>query len=147
MKKCTKCGIEKLLNEFACRTKSRDGHSVACKICMKLYHREYWKGDSRRRKKLKDNWRLARENTHKQVADLLKNSACVQCSESKFLTLQFDHIDTSLKEFDISTAITKGRPWHIIKAEIEKCQILCANCHSIKSMHQNNSWRIKFIDD
>ena len=42
---------------------------------------------------------------------------------------EFDHIDPSTKEFNVDEAKTKKA---FIK-EVEKCQMLCANCHHIKT--------------
>jgi hypothetical protein len=47
--------------------------------------------------------------------------------------LQFDHIDPSKKEFNIGEAVSNTHGWPRIQAEIEKCRVLCANCHSIHS--------------
>jgi hypothetical protein len=37
-KKCTRCKLPKLLNEFSIRTKSPDGRAYTCKACIKLHH-------------------------------------------------------------------------------------------------------------
>ena len=41
--------------------------------------------------------------------------------------LQFHHIDPSQKDFSISHVT---RSWERIKDEIEKCVLVCANCHA-----------------
>ena len=33
----------------------------------------------------------------------------------------------------------------IVSEEINKCDILCANCHKIKTHRENNSWRHQFF--
>jgi ribosomal protein L30E len=43
--------------------------------------------------------------------------------------LQFHHIDPSQKDFNIGGR-GSTRAWETIKAEIEKCILLCANCHA-----------------
>ncbi len=42
--------------------------------------------------------------------------------------LDFHHVDPSTKEFGVSN---KGmtRSWEKIKAELDKCILVCANCH------------------
>lgn len=42
--------------------------------------------------------------------------------------LDFHHINENTKEFDLSTrGLT--RSWERIRNEIEKCLLVCANCH------------------
>ena len=52
------------------------------------------------------------------------------------IALQFDHLDTSTKIQDISN-MKKGNLKKLI-AEVRKCRVLCANCHSIHSKNQRN---------
>jgi hypothetical protein len=60
----------------------------------------------------------------------------MQCGETDVRVLEFDHIDPSRKEFGIARAITYGKPWDTIVEEIQKCQILCANCHKKRTAIQ-----------
>ncbi len=72
---------------------------------------------SRRRKKLRE---MARD---------YKGNKCMICGYDKCArALSFHHIDPAKKEFDLSS---KGltRSWEKIKMEIEKCVLICANCH------------------
>ena len=47
--------------------------------------------------------------------------------------LDFDHIDPSTKTRDIAKMHTTSIPK--LKAEMEKCQVLCAICHRVKTHH------------
>lgn len=54
---------------------------------------------------------------------------CMKCGYSKYPeVLEFHHRDPSQKDFNVSR---KGhcRSWSRVKAEIEKCDLFCANCH------------------
>ena len=44
------------------------------------------------------------------------------------LFLEFDHVNGE-KEFDVSQMICHGTKWERIAAEIEKCEVRCANCY------------------
>lgn len=44
--------------------------------------------------------------------------------------LQFHHLDPSKKDFIIGNVANKS--WDAIKLEMQKCVLLCANCHTIK---------------
>jgi len=45
--------------------------------------------------------------------------------------LQFDHLEPSEKNFNIATWRSCSR--ETLQKEIDKCRVLCANCHSIHS--------------
>ena len=54
---------------------------------------------------------------------------CMKCGYSKYPeVLEFHHKDPKQKDFNVSK---KGhcRSWERVKKEIEKCVLLCANCH------------------
>ena len=58
-----------------------------------------------------------------------KGGCCEVCGyRRRNEALEFHHRDPNLKEFGISS---KGyaRSWEKVKQEIEKCILLCANCH------------------
>lgn len=54
---------------------------------------------------------------------------CIKCGYKKYPeVLEFHHRDPSKKDFNVSS---KGhcRSWQRVEKEIEKCDLLCANCH------------------
>ncbi len=54
---------------------------------------------------------------------------CMRCGYNKYPeVLEFHHKNPSKKNFNISL---KGhcRSWERVRKEIEKCELLCANCH------------------
>lgn len=63
------------------------------------------------------------------VLQLKEDGACLNCGTEDPRVLDFHHRDPSNKLFKISAA---GRfPLRLIKAEVAKCDLLCANCHRI----------------
>lgn len=58
-----------------------------------------------------------------------KGGECVICGYNRDIkALDFHHIDELSKEFGLSDR-GMTRSWEKIKAEVEKCVLLCANCH------------------
>jgi len=58
-----------------------------------------------------------------------KGNKCAICGYNKCIkALEFHHLDDKQKDFGISA---KGytRSWDKVKKEIDKCILLCANCH------------------
>src|SRR5271169_3015483 len=54
---------------------------------------------------------------------------CKNCPESHPACLEFHHRNPAEKEFNITQAWRLGYSWKRILKEIEKCDVLCANCH------------------
>lgn len=58
-----------------------------------------------------------------------KGGACALCGYSKCLgALHFHHMDGDEKEFNLSDSL--GRSWKVIEEELDKCLLVCANCHA-----------------
>lgn len=77
-------------------------------------------------KQKRDEYRLRAKS---YIAEVKQNSACVVCGESHVACLVFHHKDPSTKEGTIGNALTNGWSLSRIKKELEKCEVMCANCH------------------
>jgi hypothetical protein len=74
-----------------------------------------------------------RRISKKRAADLL-GGVCERCEFDHLAALDFHHKDPSQKLFRLSEAIvrTKQYTWEQIVQEVEKCELLCKNCHAIE---------------
>ena len=65
----------------------------------------------------------------REMAKEYKGGKCMLCGYNKYLgALDFHHLDPSRKGFAISTrGLT--RSWEKIREELDKCILVCANCH------------------
>ena len=88
-----------------------------------LANKEKYAANVRRRRKEYQEW----------FAEIKSKLNCCKCPETHPATLDFHHIDPAKKDFDIGTWVAKLYPKKQILAEIEKCIVLCANCH--RKMH------------
>ena len=64
-----------------------------------------------------------------------KGGRCSRCGYDQCVeALEFHHLDPAEKDFGISE---KGytRSWNRVLAELEKCILVCANCH--RELHAN----------
>lgn len=63
--------------------------------------------------------------------DAIKDVPCLDCKQ-KFpsFVMDFDHVRGE-KEFTISARLEL--PWERLQAEIDKCDVVCANCHRIRT--------------
>jgi len=49
--------------------------------------------------------------------------------------LDWDHV-RGQKVAGISALIARTRPWEEVLAEMEKCEVVCANCHRIRTVER-----------
>ncbi len=71
----------------------------------------------------------ARRKKVRVMAVRYKGGSCSQCGYNRCIdALEFHHIDPAQKDFNISS---KGytRSWERVQEELDKCIIICANCH------------------
>jgi len=73
--------------------------------------------------------RLRYHKKRKEYLQML-GGKCVKCSSTE--NLHFDHIDPNTKRFAIGDKITY--PKDFLMDELKKCQLLCKECHAIKTM-------------
>lgn len=71
-----------------------------------------------------------RERTAK-IQTIKLASGCLDCGyRADPVALQFDHV-RGQKLFNIGHEPT--RTWPVMEAEIAKCEVVCANCHAIRT--------------
>ena len=83
-----------------------------------------------RRREYDRKWNSDRLKVRRERLDNYKlNVGCEICGYDKHpAALDFHHKDPTLKKFNISNSLPT-RNWDRILEEIEKCDIICANCH------------------
>jgi hypothetical protein len=87
----------------------------------------------------------AKEYAKKRVKfDLLKEGKpCADCGASyPPYVMDWDHRDKGQKCFGIAAALGSNTPWPAVLLEVAKCDLVCANCHRIRTWAQGHSkWR------
>jgi hypothetical protein len=116
---CKNCNIEKSINDF-CIIKSKKNKEYKfsfCNICKK------------------ERLRLH----HKKRQDFINNIKHIPCLDCKNIyppeCMDFDHCRGN-KNFNIGENILKNIDELLL--EIEKCDIICANCHRIRTKKRIN---------
>lgn len=128
---CTKCKLEKPISQFnKCRSK-KDGLQSECKECHNKLYQKYY---SLNKNKFRTN-SFNRRNSIKQFLNNIKKKGCNICGENDIACLDFHHIKD--KEYTISQLVNTENMTKINK-EINKCIILCSNCH--RKLHYYNKF-------
>jgi hypothetical protein len=73
--------------------------------------------------------------------DYKKNLACMECGANHPAVLDFHHTDPSQKIADIAKMVAQLLSKDTIKKEIDKCVVLCANCHRVQ--HWNLRYQLE----
>lgn len=91
-------------------------------------HNSYLKNKERIRDRTNDK----RSKIRNYLIEYKESKPCKQCNNFyPYYMMQFDHLKD--KEFKISSIGTHGRTLEDIKKEIDKCEVVCANCHAARS--------------
>ena len=71
-----------------------------------------------------------RRRSHRRILIEYLGGKCCGCGTTE--NLQFDHLDRTQKLFNIGKGLDYGMDK--LKKEADKCQLLCYNCHEVKSL-------------
>lgn len=141
MKTCNRCNEEKPLSEF--NKKRESGPQPYCKPCQGEYQRGLYQ-DNRvySLENIYENRRIRKKVIREFLAEFYSTHPCVDCGESDITTLELDHITD--KEFGLNLAIRDVISIDRIKAEIEKGEVRCSNCHRKVTAERTRNWRWRY---
>lgn len=78
-------------------------------------------------------WR-AKQRNEAYVYEYLRRHPCIDCGEEDPIVLDFDHVDPSTKHKGISELKYGQCSLRLLRHEIAKCVVRCANCHRRKTV-------------
>ncbi len=149
-RECTKCGVIKEFPAYfqPMRKFGKIGQIKTSRICKACHSKSVRIARTADLDKYKETQKRNRCNVTlrnmRLVVKYLNSHPCVDCGETDWLVLQFDHV-RGKKSFNISYRLGSYK-WETIKAEIDKCDVRCANCHSIQTILRGNQLRY-ILDD
>jgi len=100
------------------------GLDTYCSPCRHKKTRDYYHSHKEKMKSQSTEWKRVQRQKINELKDTLY---CLKCNESRNHLLDFHHIDPIQKDFQISQGEAYG--WEKVKQEIDKCVVLCSNCH------------------
>jgi hypothetical protein len=140
MKTCTKCKKDLSIDNFPIVNKKIGKISSKCLECKREYDREYWnKIKAEKGVRKNEMSKKNRQSKRKYIIELLKKSKCVDCGNSDWRVLEFDHRDRKTKSFNLASSTEFSI--QKIQTEIDKCDIVCANCHNIRTIEQRGYYK------
>jgi hypothetical protein len=98
--------------------------------------------DTPQRRAVNERLRRLRQKKRAQL-DELKRKPCADCGgEFHPFVMDFDHRDDAEKLFNVSASIPLGLPFKRVLAEVAKCDIVCANCHRMRTFRRLEQTRL-----
>lgn len=87
-----------------------------------------------------DRKKQYRNIRRKYIYDYLSEHPCEMCWENRPVCLEFHH------QWNKEISLAHAFDWSIerINKEIDKCQVLCSNCHKIITSKER--WRYSFLN-
>src|SRR5436305_1960059 len=85
----------------------------------------------------KELYKLKNKRRKKMLLEFVNGIKNIPCSDCNVLyppyVMDFDHRGDEKKIDSIARLIRDGRSKEKLQAEIEKCDLVCANCHRIRT--------------
>lgn len=138
MKICTKCGLSEPQVTFEVQRRQ-------CVECVQAYNKAYYAKNAQKFKEYREtnrghyrklNVEILRRKRLERYAEYerIKSVPCTDCGEPfPSYVMDFDHRDPLTKLGNVSTMVKKSIPWETVLKEIEKCDVVCANCHRVRT--------------
>jgi len=121
------CKESKVFEDFAKSTTTKDGLQRGCRKCKS---EQYQKNSG----KYKEASKKSRERRYAKLVEI-KDKPCMDCGiKYPACVMEFDHVDDN-KISNISNLMLKSS-WQVILEEIEKCELVCANCHRLRTFNR-----------
>ena len=82
------------------------------------------------KQKTQDRTKTLRSQIRQYMKSLKEESGCTDCGgKFNYWIMEFDHKNDGDKLFNLGRFQERTNSMEVIVAEIEKCDIVCANCH------------------
>ena len=133
MKTCSQCQQEKPESAFGPDKKATGGLRRNCNTCKNETYKLWWHEKSGKEKRA-----ATIQRDHDYVYNLLQHSQCADCGDTRWEVLEFDHVKGEKKN-NIATMIHKGYALSTIQEEIDKCQVVCASCHRLRTYRRSGT--------
>ena len=133
IKRCSKCGIDKPIDNFA---RKGTGRRSDCKSCFAVYISKYYQShkDAFKKAALKRN--KITEAIGRAILREAKAKPCMDCGVSyPYYVMDLDHQRDKIMNV---SGFIRSKNIPALKLEIAKCEVVCANCHRERTHGETN---------
>ena len=130
VKRCGSCGVEKSLDDFHRRGAIRQS---ICRACRREYDAAYHRRTRTKRVEQKRRYHETLVIWYRR----LKDAPCSDCGRRfHHAAMSWDHREPASKAFDVSSMVSRTHSRRQILDEIAKCDLVCANCHAVRTFRR-----------
>lgn len=140
--KCRQCGKDTEIKAFA-TFRNRKGEVRRRGVCLDCRGKyatdnfeklQTWRKQYNQKTKVE---RIAKQSKRRQEAkdftNIVKSKPCADCGQSwPPVAMDFDHVGND-KVKEIASMVSQGYKLDLIRIEIEKCEVVCACCHRLRT--------------
>jgi hypothetical protein len=120
--------VSKPLGEFNYKNTAAGVHQPYCKECGRRLTRSHYKNNKRQYLDRNIRSYLKRRELVRQI----KSRPCADCGiQYPFYVMDFDHREGETKEYELNRV--DRMTTQALLREIEKCDVVCANCHRART--------------
>jgi hypothetical protein len=131
--KCSVCEKLRREDEFNWRNKASAVRCKYCRYCQREFSRKHYRAFKSRYLERNERRRLK----HVEIIRNAKSLPCADChAEYPFYVMEFDHVRGKKREH-LARMATLGIS--AILNEIEKCDVVCSNCHKERTWRRNHA--------
>jgi hypothetical protein len=134
-KHCPRCHRDLPESSF---NRSGEGRQHWCRECFRVYFRER---GAVHRQQVRTTAARRRETGRALVIERLRSGPCVDCGEDEILVLELDHHESE-KVKAVSQLIAEAAAAHKVREELERCEVVCVNCHRRRTARRCRAFRL-----
>ena len=142
-KVCSKCKEEKSIELFHNDRRKPDGKTTQCGSCRTKAYLQSRHKNLKKHREQESKTGAKRRLDRKIIAINYKGGKCEDCgiigSMDNRSIFEFHHINPALKEREPGTCVKLSIPR--LKQELDKCVLLCSNCHRLRHQHFKDGLR------
>jgi len=132
----------KPLEEFAWHRKALGQRQHHCRDCQAVIGREHYGANRQKYIEMEAQRKARNEKRMRLLVEFLQSNPCADCGEPDPIVLEFGHLGD--KRFNVSQGFS-GRNWKSILSEMEKCDVVCANCHRRRTARRHGHVRAAVV--
>lgn len=148
-KRCYACKRSLVLDAFAKDRSRRDGLAARCRECAAVKQHAWHEVNADKKNEYSRRWyknnkptALARNANCRRakiarMVERFKSAPCMDCRQSyPPCVMDFDHRPEERKLFGLGGTAIAAYALERVMAEIAKCDLVCANCHRLRTQRR-----------
>lgn len=131
---CKVCGLSKPVEDLMKDRARPKGYRNKCLVCLRAEKKIYYATVTKHNKQTPRTPGVLWDQPRKEyLNDLRSKTPCTDCGNNfHWCAMDFDHLPGNKKLFNIM-AKYRDVSWELLQNEIAKCEIVCSNCHRVRT--------------